>query len=100
METLTKVLRASTLKTVASRAGDISAELRDPAKRQKYIEDLVKKGQSKVATVLKITKGVDDVTQFVLSAKGMVDAAIQNIPQAALPKTGVCIGLQVGNHPS
>ena len=81
-------------------AGDISAELKDPAKRQKYMEDLVKEGQSKVATASKITKGVGDVAQFVLSAKGMIDAAIQNIPQAALPWAGVCIGLQVSNHPS
>jgi hypothetical protein len=100
LETLTKVLRANTPKTVASGAGDISAELEDPARRQKYMEDLVKKGQSKVATASKITKGVGDVAQFVLSAKGMIDAAIQNIPQAALPWAGVCVGLQVGNHPS
>lgn len=98
METLTKVLRANIPKTVASGAGDISTELKDLAKRQKYMEDLVKKGQSKVTTVSKISKGVGDVAQFVLSAKGMIDAAIQNIPQAALPWAGVCIGLQVGNY--
>ena len=100
VETLTKVLNANIPKTVASGAGDISAELKDPAKRQKYMEDLVKKGQSKVATASKITNGVGDVARFVLSAKGMIDAAIQNIPQAALPWAGVCIGLQVSNHPS
>ena len=100
METLTKVLGANIPKIVDSGAGDISAELEDPAKRQKYMEDLVKEGQSKVATASKIKKGVGDVARFVLSAKGMIDAAIQNIPQAALPWAGVCIGLQVGSHPS
>jgi hypothetical protein len=100
VKTLKKVLMPNIPKTFASGAGDISAELEDPAKRQKYMEDLVKEGQSKVATASKITKGVGDVAQFVLSAKGMIDAAIQNIPQAALPWAGVCIGLQVSNHPS
>ena len=55
-------------KTVAYGAGDISTELEDPAKRQKHMKDLVKEGQSKVATASKITKGVGDVAQFVLSA--------------------------------
>lgn len=98
VETITKVLGANIFKAVVS--GGISAELENPAKRQKYMEDLVKEGQSKIATASEITKGVGDVARFILSAKGMIDAAIQNIPQAALPWAGVCIGLQVGNHPS
>lgn len=44
VETLTKVFSANIPKTIASKAGNISAELKDPAKRQKYMEDLVKKG--------------------------------------------------------
>ncbi|KAH9205280.1 hypothetical protein DL95DRAFT_491829 [Leptodontidium sp. 2 PMI_412] len=79
LETLTKVLRANIPKTVASGAGDISTKLKDLTKRQKYMEDLVKKGQSKVTTVSKISKG--------------------NIPQAAPPWTGVCIGLQILLNP-
>ncbi|KAH8684812.1 WD40-repeat-containing domain protein [Tricladium varicosporioides] len=100
VKTLTKVLIANIPETVASRAGDISAELEDPSKRQKYMKDLVKEGQSKVATASKITKGVGDVAQFILSAKGMIDAAIQNIPQAALPWAGVCVGLQILLNPA
>ncbi|KAI9640306.1 hypothetical protein NHQ30_011356 [Ciborinia camelliae] len=100
VETLTEVLKANTPKIVASGADDISAELKDPAKRQKYLGDLVKEGQSKVAIPSKITKGVGDIAQFVLSAKGMIDAAIQNIPQAALPWAGVCIGLQILLNPA
>ncbi|KAH6714777.1 hypothetical protein BKA61DRAFT_735120 [Leptodontidium sp. MPI-SDFR-AT-0119] len=69
--------------TVASGAGDIFTKLKDLTKRQKYMEDLVKKGQSK----------------FVLLAKGMIDTAIQNVPQAAPPWTGVCIGLQILLNP-
>lgn len=41
-----------------------------------------------------------DVAQFVLSAKGMIDVTIQNIPQAALPWTGVYIGLQILLNPA
>ena len=56
---------------------------------------LVEQGRARIATAYKITKGVGDVAKFVLSAKAMIDLAIQNIPQAALPWAGVCIGLQV-----
>ena len=100
MKTLTKVLKAKTPETFASGAVHISAELKVPAKRQKYMEDLVKEGLAKISTASKIKKGVGDVAQFILSAKGMIDAAIQNIPQAALPWAGVCVGLQVSSHPS
>jgi hypothetical protein len=74
---------------------DASAELNDPIQRQIHMRELVEKGQAKISTPSKITKGVGDVAQFILSAKGMVDMAIQNIPQAALPWAGVCVGLQV-----
>jgi len=100
MKTITKVLTAKTPENFPSGTGDISAELKAPAKRQKYMEDLVKEGLAKFSTASKITKGVGDVAQFILSAKGMIDAAILNIPQAALPWAGVCVGLQVSNHPS
>ncbi|KAL6700276.1 WD40 repeat-like protein [Trichoderma pleuroticola] len=47
-----------------------------------------------------VTKGVGDVAQFIISAKGLVEAAIQNIPQAALPWAGICIGLQILLNPA
>lgn len=100
MKTLTTVLKAEKAPgTSASGASDVSAELKDPTKRQMHIKKLVEEGQAKVSTPSKITKGVGDVAQFILSAKGMIDLAIQNIPQAALPWAGVCVGLQVSNHP-
>jgi len=49
-----------------------------------YMKKLVEEGRTKVFTTSKITKGVDDVAQFILSAKRMIDLTIQNIPQAAL----------------
>jgi len=94
---LTKVLKAEKASD-SSAPDDISAELEDPIKRQTYMINLVEEGLKKTATTSKITKGVGNVAQFILSAKGMVDAAIQNIPQAALPWAGVCVGLQVSSH--
>lgn len=79
----------------APKAGDVSAELKDPVKRQTYMRDLVEEGRKKIATTSKITEGVDNVIEYIEKAKGMIDAAIGNIPQAALPWAGVCLGLQV-----
>jgi hypothetical protein len=101
MRTLTTVLRAEKAPdTSASGASDALAAPKDPTKRQMHMKKLVEEGQAKVSAASKITRGVGDVAQFILSAKGMIDLAIQNIPQAALPWAGVCIGLQVSNHPS
>ena len=97
VKTLTTVLNAKRASdTSASEADDVSAELKDPVKQQKYMKDLVEEGQKKIATTSKITEGVGDVIQ---NAKGMIDAAIGNIPQAALPWAGICLGLQVRHHP-
>ncbi|KAL2015568.1 hypothetical protein VTK56DRAFT_5217 [Thermocarpiscus australiensis] len=79
---------------------DLSAELKDPVQRQTYMRELVEKGQAKISTPSKITKGVGDVAQFILSAKPIIDSAIQNIPQAALPWAGVCVGLQILLNPA
>ncbi|KAK4119289.1 hypothetical protein N657DRAFT_627137 [Parathielavia appendiculata] len=73
---------------------DLSAEIKDPIQRQVHMSELLGKGQANISTPSKITKGVGDVAQFILSAKPIIDAAIQNIPQAALPWAGVCVALQ------
>jgi hypothetical protein len=70
----------------------------DPYERQNHMRRLVREGQVKAATAAKITKGIGDVAKFVLSAKAMIDLAIENIPQAALPWAGVCVALQVSRH--
>lgn len=80
---------------------DMSAELKDRTKRQMYMEKLVKEGQGKVTEASNIRKRVGDIAKVILSAKPMIDLAIQNIPQAAsaaLPWGGVCLELQVSNH--
>ncbi|KAK3353868.1 WD40-repeat-containing domain protein [Lasiosphaeria hispida] len=93
METLEKVLED---KTCEPSAVDAS---RDPSQRQAHMRKLVEEGQAKISTSSKITQGVGDAFRFVLSAKAMIDLAIQNIPQAALPWAGVCIGLQILLNP-
>ncbi|KAK0755967.1 LOW QUALITY PROTEIN: hypothetical protein N5P37_011520, partial [Trichoderma harzianum] len=79
---------------------DISADLKDPTMRHIFMKKLVEEGLAKISTPSKITKGVGDVAQFIISAKGLIDAAIQNIPQAALPWAGICIGLQILLNPT
>jgi hypothetical protein len=99
VETLTTVLKAEKAPdNSVSVASDVSTELKDPTKRQMHMKKLVEEGQAKVSTASKITMGVGNVAQFILSAKGMIDLAIQNIPEAALPWAGVCVGLQVSTH--
>jgi hypothetical protein len=81
---------------------DISTKLKNRAKRQMYMKKLVQEGRVKVAKTSKITEGVGVVAEAILSAKPVIDLAIQSIPQAApaaLPWAGVCIGLQVSNRP-
>lgn len=59
---------------------------------------MVEKGQQKISKASRISTGAGDLADFVLSAKAMVDLILQNMPQAAsaaLPGTGVCLGLQL-----
>lgn len=74
---------------------NLAADLQDPAKRQLHMREIVKIGREKFADDSKIAQGVGDVAGFVLQARGIIDVAISNIPQAALPWAGVCVGLQV-----
>lgn len=74
---------------------EVSANMNDRNKRQDLMRELVEDGQAKISKTSTITNGVSAVAQFIVSVKGLVDAAVQNIPQAALPWAGVCIGLQV-----
>ena len=95
VKTLTTVLAAETTPQTSDSGPDASTEPKDIVERERHMRKLVEEGQAKVATAYRITKGLGDVAKFVLSAKAMIDLAVQNIPQAALPWAGVCVGLQV-----
>lgn len=99
VKTLTIVLEAKkTPDTSASGTGDVSAELKDPTKREELMKELVKAGIVKISKASKIANAVGTFAQSILLAKEMIDPAIGNIPQAALPWAGVCVGLQVSTH--
>jgi hypothetical protein len=99
VNTLEQVLGVKKLELSAA---DVSAKLKDPTTRQIYMRELVQKGQEKIFKASGITTGVGEVADFILSAKEMVDLVLRSVPQAApaaLPWAGVCLGLQVSNHP-
>ncbi|KAJ6439158.1 lipoxygenase [Purpureocillium lavendulum] len=73
----------------------VAAELDDPDTRQHVMKKFVKAGQAKIATSSRLTKGVGNVVEFIHKIKPIVDTAIGNLPQAALPWVGACVGLQV-----
>lgn len=75
-------------------AGDVVG-LDDPDTRQGVLKKLVEAGQTKIATSSRVARGVGNVVEFIQGVKLIIDAAIGNIPQAALPWAGVCVGLQV-----
>ena len=81
MKTLETILGAN---TGVAPDTNISAELHNATKRQMHMRRLVEEGQAKISTASKITNGVGDVAGFVLSAKGIIDLAVQSVPQAAL----------------
>ncbi|KAF5125980.1 Vegetative incompatibility protein HET-E-1 [Metarhizium anisopliae] len=78
----------------------LATDLKDPVKRQAHMRDLVQKGREKFADDSKLAQTVGDVAGFVLQARGIIDVAIKNVPQAALPWAGVCVGLQILTNPA
>lgn len=68
---------------------------RDPDVRRKQMLKIVQDGLQKTNREADVWHGIGETAQLVLSAKGMVDSAIQAVPQAALAWAGVCFVLQV-----
>lgn len=97
VESYLKALKASLQSegTSDSIDPDVSAEMNDPAKREETMTKLVESGRKKVEKSAKATERLGEFANGVLQCKAAVDLAVQNIPQAALPWAGVCIGLQV-----
>ncbi|KAK4235666.1 hypothetical protein C8A03DRAFT_46242 [Achaetomium macrosporum] len=64
---------------------------------------LVQKGQEKISRASRMTTGVGEVADFILSAKNMVDLVLKSVPQAApaaLPWAGVRLRLQILRNPA
>ncbi|KAJ2987542.1 hypothetical protein NUW58_g4448 [Xylaria curta] len=96
---LEKILHANRASDSSASEDDVSVERKAAADRQRYMRDLVAEGRKKFATTSKITGGLSNVVEYIQKAKGVVDLAVANIPQAALPWAGVCIGLQILSNP-
>ncbi|KAL6805892.1 WD40 repeat-like protein [Trichoderma sp. SZMC 28012] len=92
---------ATVLKTTLPEA-EVLTHVSDRTKRQDFMRKLVEEGQARlsVSTTSNVLNGVGAVAEFIDSVKGLVDAAVGNIPQAALPWAGVCIGLQILTNPA
>ena len=67
----------------------------NPDVRRKQMLKIIKDGLQETKREADIWRGIGETAQLVLSAKGMVDSAIQAVPQAALAWAGVCFVLQV-----
>ncbi|GFF78104.1 vegetative incompatibility protein HET-E-1 [Aspergillus lentulus] len=80
-------------------ADGVLAEMDDPVERQLAMEKLVRDGVQKIARTSAVATGVGIVADGFLKAKGLIDTAIGNIPQAALPWAGVCVVLQILINP-
>ena len=80
IETLQKVLGGEAHEFSVA---DLSAKPKDPTTRQNYMKKLVQNGQEKISRASRITTGVGDVADFILSIKAMIDLVLQSVPQAA-----------------
>ncbi|OAQ74440.1 Vegetative incompatibility protein HET-E-1 [Purpureocillium lilacinum] len=78
----------------------VAAGLDDPDTRQHVMKKFVEAGQAKIATSSRLTKGVGNVAEFIQKIKPIIDTAIANTSQAALPWAGVCVGLQILFNPA
>ncbi|KAG6010646.1 hypothetical protein E4U21_005144 [Claviceps maximensis] len=99
-ETLTLAIAGDDEQKLGTETSNLATDLKDPIKRQAHMRDLVKKGREKFANDSKMAQSVGDVASFVLQARGVIDVAIKNVPQAALPWAGVCVALQILTNPA
>lgn len=72
-----------------------SIEQRDHGKRRSQMKQLLQSGLQRTEKEAKRKESLGTIVQVVLSAKGMVDSAIQAVPQAAFAWAGIGLALQV-----
>lgn len=80
-----------------SSRGNVGANVikQDQAERQAQMQRLLRAGLKKTEREARVMMGAGDAVNVVLSAKNIIDSAVQAVPQAALAWTGVCLALQV-----
>ncbi|KAN0071270.1 WD40-repeat-containing domain protein [Elaphomyces granulatus] len=74
-------------------------EEKNPVERKSQMTRLVQAGLEKTETEANVKKGAGEAIQVVLSAKDMIGSVINDVPQAALAWTGVCLALQIFLNP-
>ncbi|KAJ3489330.1 hypothetical protein NLG97_g6016 [Lecanicillium saksenae] len=83
-------------------AAGILAKLKDPTKRQLFLEMLVTSGKARVKKTERVSKAAGYVAEKVLFLKPAMEVVLQ-IPQAApaaLPWAGICLGMKILSHPA
>ncbi|KAN0075156.1 hypothetical protein V8E54_007767 [Elaphomyces granulatus] len=74
-------------------------EEKNPVERKSQMTRLVQAGLEKTETEANVKKGAGEAIQVVLSAKDLIGSVINDVPQAALAWTGVCLALQIFLNP-
>ncbi|KAN0075115.1 WD40 repeat-like protein [Elaphomyces granulatus] len=74
-------------------------EEKNPVERKSQMTRLVQAGLEKTEAEANVKKGAGEAIQVVLSAKDMIGSVINDVPQAALAWTGVCLALQIFLNP-
>ena len=74
---------------------ETTIEQTNPMARRSQMIQLVQTGLMKTEKEAKVKQAIRETMQPVLSAKDMIDSAVQAVPQAALAWTGICLALQV-----
>ncbi|KAN0075121.1 hypothetical protein V8E54_007732 [Elaphomyces granulatus] len=74
-------------------------EEKNPVERKSQMTRLIRAGLEKTETEANVKKGAGEAIQVVLSAKDMIGSVINDVPQAALAWTGVCLALQIFLNP-
>ncbi len=101
VETYEKILSRELKNGGSSSASDRqnTIEQADRVARRRQMELLVRTGLEKTKREAEVKKGIGDTLQVVLSAKDVVDSAIQAVPQAAVAWAGISFALGVSQLP-
>ncbi|KAK3946807.1 hypothetical protein QBC32DRAFT_387713 [Pseudoneurospora amorphoporcata] len=67
--------------------------------RRRQMTQLINAGLTKTEREAKVKENCGEAVDVVLSAKNIISAAIQTVPQAALAWTGICIALEMLANP-
>lgn len=86
-------LKTSPEQTQGSDPDNVVAQ--DPPSRDEQMKIVVEKGLEKIQQAKKVTEGYGKFFQLVTPFKNVLDAGLQNVPQAALPWAVVSASLDV-----